>query len=340
MEIERLPIDAPAWSAFVAAHPASLAFHNPAWAQLLAECYGYSPFVMAVTGEAGRVRAGMPFTEVRSRLTGRRWVSLPFTDHCPPLSYDAADLQRLVAYLAEMHAAERIPRVEIHGPTSCAAAHEERDYVTHQLALAADPERLFRAFDRAIRQKTRQARERGASIRWCRTQEDLLAFYDLLVQTRSRLGVPVQPKRFFRLLWRRLIAPGLGFALLAYADGRPIAGDVFLHYGTTLTAKYNASDPKYWSLRANNLLYWTAIEWGCEHGFQTFDFGRSDLEDHSLRDYKDRWGAKEQPLVYSTIGGRGQRSWSPLAGALRAFVRHSGPQASRLLGELFYRHFA
>ena len=39
--------------------------------------------------------------EVRSRLTGNRLVSIPFSDHCEPLINDLDELELFVASLAE-----------------------------------------------------------------------------------------------------------------------------------------------------------------------------------------------------------------------------------------------
>ena len=36
------------WIAFTASKPLANIFHHPAWINLMAECYGYRPFVVAV----------------------------------------------------------------------------------------------------------------------------------------------------------------------------------------------------------------------------------------------------------------------------------------------------
>ena len=104
-------------------------------------------------------------------------------------------------------------------------------------------------------------------------------------------------------LWSRLIKSGLGFVVLAYKDSTPIAGALFLAWNGTLIYKYSASDPLYWRYRPNNLVLWTAIRWGCEHGYHLMDFGKTDLANQGLRDFKSGWGATETPLIYSYIGG-------------------------------------
>ncbi len=342
MNITSLSIDSPEWVAFVSAHPAATAFHHPAWAELLAECYGYRPFAIAALDRGGGILAGVPLVAVSSPLTGRRWVSLPFTDACPPLCDDPNALELLVTHLAEEHRAKHIPGVEIRAwVPGAGVSRRDCSFVTHTRGLAGSAEELRRTFDRAVRQGTRQARDRGVSVRRGTSEADMMLFYDLLARTRWRLGSPVQPRRFFRLLWERVIDKGMGFALLAYAEGKPIAGDVFLSYGKTLIAKYNGSDQAYWNLRANNLLLWTAIEWGRANGYQYLDFGRTELRNATLRLYKSHWGAREEPLVYSFIGGSPvqlTQRWTMRA--LSTLIRHSRPSLGQVVGELLYGHYA
>src|SRR5437868_11744054 len=60
----------PRWHAFVASHADSLAFHRPEWAELLAECYGYRPFVLAQLDTDDNVLGGLPVIETKT--FGRR----------------------------------------------------------------------------------------------------------------------------------------------------------------------------------------------------------------------------------------------------------------------------
>lgn len=59
-------------------------FHSSAWARVLSESYGYTPFYFTII-EDGKFRALVPIMEVNSFLTGKRGVSLPFSDYCEPI---------------------------------------------------------------------------------------------------------------------------------------------------------------------------------------------------------------------------------------------------------------
>jgi CelD/BcsL family acetyltransferase involved in cellulose biosynthesis len=104
-----------------------------------------------------------------------------------------------------------------------------------------------------------------------------------------------------------------------------------------LTYKYGASDPRSLAARPNNLLFMEAIRWGCEHGLRTLDLGRTHWGQEGLRAFKLSWGAEERELRYRHLGRAAPRD-ARIGGALSVLIRRSPPVASRLIGEVLYRH--
>src|SRR5438132_8087186 len=131
-------LDDARWQRFVEEHPEALPFHHPAWTGLLAECYGYRPFALAVTDGSGGIAAGLPLTEISGPLGRRRWVSLPFTDYCPLLSSGGESEARLVTALTEARAAAGIPRLEVRDRLAGPGVHVHPPHLLHRLELAAD----------------------------------------------------------------------------------------------------------------------------------------------------------------------------------------------------------
>jgi CelD/BcsL family acetyltransferase involved in cellulose biosynthesis len=333
----RLDLEDERWAAFVGSQPRTIPFHHPAWARLLADCYGYEAFALAVPGANGELVAGLPVIETRSPLGRRRWISLAFSDFCPPLG-DGAGLGE---QLDEERRRAGIGGLEIRDEVPGAEGREVA--VLHTLSLDRPPEELFSRFHRSqVQRNVKRAEKGGVQVRRGRSAEDLVeAFYALHLETRRRQGVPVQPRRFFRLLWERMLAPGLGFVSLAEFEGRPVAGAVFLRWGSAATYKFGASDPRYLRLRPNHLIFWDAISTLAEDGVTTLDFGRTDLDNRGLREFKSGWGATETPLVYTVLGegvpalgpGRAARALSPV-------IRRSPSWVCRALGERLYRYAA
>jgi CelD/BcsL family acetyltransferase involved in cellulose biosynthesis len=330
----------PRWSHFVTSCDESLPFHHPSWTDLLFDCYGYRSFALAATNGGGEITAGLPVMEVKRPFGKKRWVSLPFTDQCPPLGATPESMEDLVTELDRARRAAGVTSLEVRGPVGGENAHPRTSAVSHHLRLRPDAADLFRTFKRSNQRLIHQAERKGVVVERAETMRDLVdVFYGLHLQTRRRQGVPVQPRRFFRLMWERVLAPGYGFLLLAYANGAAIAGAVFLAWNGTLSYKFGASDPDFWRLRANNLTMWRAIQWGCTNGYEQFDFGRTDLENDGLRSFKNSWGAVESPLTYTWIADtpvkvRSNAIQAPIA----RVIQISPPWVCRIIGEALYKY--
>ena len=342
----QLALSDPEWRSFVDRHPGALPYHLPAWAELVADCYHLPAFVVAVRDSTGAISAGIPVIRTRVPLRPSRLVALPFTDFCPPLAAGDADEARLVAALDVARRAAGAQRVEVRGPLPQAAVLGDAGY-RHVLHLDGNPAAVFARFHRSqVQRNVRKAEATELTIRIGTSERDLLDdFYVLHLATRRRLGVPIQPHRFFRLLRERILRPGIGWVVSVESAGRPIAAALFMATRRTVVYKYGASDADAWRLRPNHLLFWNAIRAACEAGHQQFDFGRTDADADGLRTFKQSWGTEEQRLIYHVIGDTGPRPSSPAhPGAARRLlgpvIRHSPTWVCRLSGELFYRFVA
>jgi CelD/BcsL family acetyltransferase involved in cellulose biosynthesis len=330
----------PRWLEYIASDPASMIYHHPAWIATIVRCYGFGATVAAMLDERGRVLAGIPLIDQRSLLLGRRLVGLPFSDFCPPLARDPGSLSALLAALAALGRAEGVRGVEIRWPLpGREGMYAGEPMLRHTTPLTPDTGDLFARLHRTrVQQPIRTASEHRVEVRRGGSWDDLATYYGLHVRTRRRLGAPPQPVRFFRLLREEVLDRGLGFLLLAHAGGRPVAGGIFLIWGDTVVYKFNASDPVYWNVAPNHALLWEAMRWGGSEGYHLFDWGKTELGHHGLRDFKRGWGSREEVLNVSIIadeppavGGRGS------ARALMGYMLRRSPLwLCRAVGELVY----
>ena len=60
-------------------------FHSISWLKSISESYGYTPLALIVKQDE-KIDLILPLFEVKSIITGKRGVSLPFTDFCDPLT--------------------------------------------------------------------------------------------------------------------------------------------------------------------------------------------------------------------------------------------------------------
>src|SRR5450759_5245704 len=79
------------WAELVDKHPRSSVFHTVAWLEALHRTYRYQPIVYTTSPPGSSMEDGLVLCRVTSWITGRRLISLPFSDHCDPLCGDAGD---------------------------------------------------------------------------------------------------------------------------------------------------------------------------------------------------------------------------------------------------------
>jgi len=217
-------------------------------------------------------------------------------------------------------------------------------YFLHTLDLTGTEAEIFSTFHKdSVQRRIRRARK--LDIRLEKSGgEALRLFYRLHCQTRRRQGVPIQPFRFFEMLWQILPATAQPSVYLARLGHTYIAGMIVIHFGKTAYYKFGASDPEFFSSAVNQLLMWEAIRDAKQGGCTAFDFGRTSVSNPGLRAYKSRWGTKEHPLDYLQLPRAGRSrsltETSALHRGIRRIVRCLPISVNRLAGELLYRHLA
>ena len=85
------------WPSLLRRHPRATVFQAPAWLSALRRTYGYEAVVFTTCSPAEELSNGWVFCRIHSWLTGRRMVSLPFSDHCDPLE-DRSDAVREISF--------------------------------------------------------------------------------------------------------------------------------------------------------------------------------------------------------------------------------------------------
>lgn len=273
-------------------------FHSSNWASVLSESYDYKPLYFTLT-QKGRITALIPFMEINTALTGKRGVSLPFTDYCDPLLADGLVLEDIVNGLIEYGEQAKWKSFEfrIENPVS-AKIPPSSVFYGHALNIYRNEESIVSGFRDSTKRNIKKAEKEGVVVTIAQSQDSVKEFYELNCVTRREHGLPCQPYIFFEKIYSHIISKNLGIVVLASKDGRNIAGAVFFHFGTRVIYKYGASNRKYQHLRANNLIMGKAIQWYCGHGYHRFDFGRTEQGNDGLLQFKRGWGAREYPINY------------------------------------------
>lgn len=299
------PLQDPRWQALVSVHARASVFHTVGWLQALYRTYGYRPIVYTTSPPASELKNGIVFSFVRSWLTGRRIVSLPFSDHCDPLCEDAEELRFLMKHVETDLKRERWKHIEIRPKNGIltqavteSGFQQTSSYRWHRLSLENGLAEIFASLDKSCVQRRIRRAERAGLVEACgRSKELLRAFYDLLVVTRKRHQLPPQPYAWFRNIVECL-GDAAEIRLASTSNGIPIAGIMILRLNRSVVYKYGASKKEFNHFGAMPLLLWRAIQAAKAAGVTELDLGRSDEGNEGLIAFKDRWSNDSAPLVY------------------------------------------
>ena len=334
------PLEFPGWDDLLATHPDRSFFHTANWARVLSESYQYRPQYFVSSN--GTLEAIIPFMEIRSLLTGKRGVSLPFTDYFTPIFAGDSVIQDLMSSITRHGKASGWKYIEIRNSVSFPDSIPVfSNYYGHILDLSGTEESIYAGFRDSTKRNIKKAVKGEVTVSGFTTEESIREFFRLNCLTRKEHGLPPQPFIFFKKLYEHVISRGLGFTALASYKGVNIAGVLCLHYGGKVIYKYGASDREYQNLRANNLAMWEAIRLSIRQGCKSFCFGRTEPDNQGLMQFKSGWGTKEQTIRYYRYNletdtfVRGK----PYGKAFYNKIFKAMPISfSRVAGEILYRH--
>jgi hypothetical protein len=334
------PLTDARWRDLVSRHPRASAFHTPEWLDALRRTYGFAPRVYARDG--ADLSDAVLFCGVASWLTGRRLVSLPFSDHCDPLIDSSDRLRELLGDVSLDARRGGWRSVQIRPRATRVTADGFEPDATNYLYtidLSRDADAIFAAIKKNNRYDIRRAERTALRPVRGRDQTFVRAYFRLHALTRSTQGVPPQPYPWFENL-ARCLGDMLDIHLLLDGD-RPIAGLVTIQFRDQLMLKYSASDPVRDRLGMGKSLVWRSIRLAKERGATTLDWGRCDPDNTGLAEFKERFGAVRSDLVYARSPGlrpRRQRSW--VGAAARSVVPRLPVRVLTAAGRLAYRHVA
>lgn len=335
------PITYPGWDEMVVSSPGYSFFHSSPWARVLSESYGFTPLYFTII-KNGKLHALLALMEVKSIITGKRGVSLPFTDYCEPILQDNLSCQELLDDIMKSGRQRGWKYFELRGGGRLLSDRQvSMSYLLHTLDLAKEAAEIFRTFRKGTKSAIKKAEKDSIEITISNSEESIINFYELNCITRKSHGLPPQPQRFFKAIYRHILERGLGMVILASYGGEHIAGGVFFHFGEKAIYKYGASKREYQDLRATNLIVWRAINYYLDKGCRSFCFGRTETENQGLRIFKNGWGTTEQILnyyKYDLRAGRFVMSEKAVSGFQNVILGKMPIPLLKILGTIGYKH--
>ncbi|MBW1929160.1 MAG: peptidoglycan bridge formation glycyltransferase FemA/FemB family protein [Deltaproteobacteria bacterium] len=289
----------------------------------------------------GKLETLVPFMEINSFITGKRGVSLPFTDSCPIISPDEGRFTQLFHQIVEHGKQAKWKYIEFRGGQEFFRNEPPSlTYYTHDLDLTKDEEGLLASFRNSTKRNIKRAVRERVKVQISHSLDSVRHFFFLNCKTRKRHGLPPQPFRFFKKLHEHVISKEQGFVCLAQYEGKAIAGVIFLVFGKKAIYKYGASDMKYQHLRANNLVMWEAIKECINKGRETLNLGRTEPQNEGLLQFKRGWNPEERSMKYHRYDLRNQAFIKDTGNPRESynFLRRMPLWLLNLTGTLLYKH--
>jgi FemAB-related protein (PEP-CTERM system-associated) len=284
------------WNRFSEHHERGTVAHLVAWRDIVEEAYGHRTFGLVARDDHGDVVGVLPLILVRSRLFGRRLVSMPFLDYggivAEPGSKAEAALFTAALDLGRSVGAHSVGLRQYH--EGGAPATTAGDRVTMLLPLTSEDE-VWRALPSERRNRVRKGERNGLTTHWGGA-ELLPDFYGVFAENMRDLGSPVHSRRFFTAMVGAL--PDVARVLIVRdRGGRAVGSAVCLFFRDAIMVPWVSSRREAFALCPNFTLYWEVIRTGCREGYRTLDLGRS-FRNAGTFEFKRQWGARPYTLPW------------------------------------------
>jgi len=318
-------------------------FHTSNWAAVLIDSYDFVPSYLSIM-ENDKFAFLLPLMVVKNFITGKKVISLPFTDYCQPVMDSKYTFQDLLPEIVSIANQRNWKIINLRSQSVLSEVYPRSSvYYRHFLTLDENKEKVFRKFRENYRSKIKKAIKSNVKVNISHSLESLNEYYKLHCKTRQRQGLPPQPYKYFKNIFEHIISKNLGFVISAYEDDKLTAGAVFFCFGEKAFYKHGGIDLNHASTFSNYLLFWTAIQWLCDNGYKELCFGRSELNHKGLIQFKDGWGTEKHEINYYKFNVRsnqfiGENKETKIPGY--GILKKTPVSLLRLIGSLIYRYSA
>jgi len=280
--------------------------------------------------------------EVNNVITGKKGVSLPFTDYAEPITSSPEHTQAAFNHITDYGKKNGWKYLVTKGWDLPSNESIPSSFCyRHTLSLQNDEQKVFSQFRDSTKRNIKKAHSSNIIITTNFSLESLKYYYHLHCLTRKEHGLPPQPFSFFKNIFTHIISKKLGSVVLASYNTKYIAGAVFFHTKPYAIYKYGASDKKFQHLRANNQLMWEAIKNFCIDGYTQLCFGITEPDNKGLMQYKTGWDTKITHISRIKYDIRNKRFFgfnSQVKGHYNFFFKAMPLPLLKLAGSILYKN--
>lgn len=284
------------WKSFLNNCGEATIYHTPEWKQFLEKTFNYKAEYLFAKNESENIVGFLPLFYIRSKLTGDRLCSVPFSHRCGPLGTKDAS-NNLIEEAIHLFQESNLNSLEIRENIDNERFENMNYFNNYTLELPSKPNDIWTKLDRGCKRGITKAEKNGVSIETTRNKEDLKEFYEINAMGKRELGVPCHPWIFFRNYFD-ILGTHASLYVSRYKD-EVIGGLIMGYFKDTMLSFYGASNSDYNKLYPNDALLWKCIVDACARDYKRYDAGRVHCSNTGLINYKKKWGTIETKLYYS-----------------------------------------
>jgi lipid II:glycine glycyltransferase (peptidoglycan interpeptide bridge formation enzyme) len=141
------------------------------------------------------------------------------------------------------------------------------------LSLPDSAEELLAGFKAKLRSQVKKPLKDGLTGEIV-GRDGLADFYRVFTENMRDLGSPVHSRRWFESILNAY-GDNARIGLVKTPEDELAAAGIILLHKTTISIPWASSLRRYNRQNPNMLLYWSFLAFAADHGFKSFDFGRS-----------------------------------------------------------------
>ncbi|HEX2781397.1 MAG TPA: GNAT family N-acetyltransferase [Gemmatimonadaceae bacterium] len=281
------------WDAFATVSSRASFAHLAKWGEIIADSCGHEARYAVARDERGEVVAILPLIFLRSRLFGRRLISVPFLNYGGPAGSPPAELA-LVRHAEQLAARVGATSLELRTRHAIDGVAGDARKVTVLLDLPPSVDEMWmQRFNAKLRTKIKRPMRDHMQTRFGASQ--LRAFHEVWSHNMRDLGTPTLPLSFFE----RIVGafPDLVLIGATWLGDRPVAAGFGFVWGNEFEMTWSSALSEFGAAKPNMLLYWDFMRTVIERGVRCFNFGRS-TPGSGPHDFKLAWGGEDAPLPW------------------------------------------
>ena len=302
----------PEWDDFARQHGS--VYHSSGFRNVLLRSFGYRCAYHAMVDCENRICALLPLIVSRNLGFKTAGVSLPFVNYLD-ICADSDEARTAALHFVQRFKTEAsLDYVELRLKNQAEHFPDWKEYLEHftfVLPLDPDEDRVLASAGSGCRNHVRKVFRNH----WFTASYDtgfLEAFHAVYAIRMKQLGSPVPDISFFRNFFTEMPDSTRLLTVLDQQTGRVAGGMLLLKspQNSTLFYPYGANLIEYNHRYLNSFMYWEAVRFAINQGFEKLDLGRSQAGSGTFV-YKQQWGAQACQLSYRSYSGHSGQAGAP-----------------------------